>query len=163
MAQGAHEAWEPDEGGPGTESEDLVGDEGERAEVGVFTVDATVVEELKCGPAVVGLPEQVWDGDEDEQGDAVGGLAGEEEASLRGKEQACAEGEEEKGHGRFVEEADAGGDAEDGPPGPWVFAFRELNESEKAGKPEGGFPAVHGKVAVLPEVHGGEEDGEHGE
>ena len=86
------------------------------AKDGVLVFFYAVVQELECGPVVVDLPEEVGEGDEDEERDAEGGPAVEEEVALRCAEQAEAEGDEEERHRRLVEQAEAGGDAEDGPP-----------------------------------------------
>jgi len=87
---------------------------------------------------------------------------------LWGAEEREAEADEEEDHRWLVEEADAGGDAEDGPPhGCAVDALlliaKEQDEGEEAGHPEHAFEAVHAEVAVEAEIQRDGDDGHHAE
>ena len=77
------------------------------------------------------------------------------------KEQADAGGDEKEEDGGFVEQPDAGGEAEDGPP-EWLWsAVDETNERERAEHPEDGLEGVHGEKAVDADVDRDNEDTEH--
>ena len=74
-----------------------------------------------------------------------------------------ADGDEEEEDRRFVEQADAGGESEDGPPEGLRSAVDETNERERAEHPEDGLEGVHGEKAVDGDVDGCDEDAEHRE
>jgi hypothetical protein len=157
------DAGDPEQHGDGMELHDLSEQELRRGEDDVLVVDAAVAEKLECGPVIVDLPKDVGHGDKEQERDAKSGPAGEEHSALRGAEQTEAEGDEEEGHRGLVQEADAGGDAEDDPPLRGRAAAKDEDESEDAGHPEHGLAGVHGEEAVECDVAGGEEEGEHRE
>ena len=99
----------------------------------------------------------------EEEAESEGGPAAEEDAALGGEEETDDEGDEEEGHGWLVEEAEAGGDAEDDPPLPRAGAGDDADDGEEAGHPEDRFDGVHGEEAVDAEVLRCEEDAEHGQ
>ena len=160
-AQEGDEAGDPEEDIGRVQHLDLGVDEGKKRKHDVFVPDHAVVEEFEGWPAVVDLPEEVGQGDEDEERDGDGAPSGEEDAALGGEEEAEAEGDEEEGHGRLVEEAEAGGEAKDDPPFPRAGTGEDADDGECAGHPEEGFEGVHGEEAVDAEELGGDEDAEH--
>lgn len=162
-AQEGDEAGDPEEGVEGVHHHELGSEEGEQGELDVFMLELAVVEKFEGGPAMVRLPEEVGESDPDEESDGEGGPAGEEDAALGCEEEANAETDEEEGHRGLVEEAEAGGDAEDRPPLAETGAGEDADESEGREHPEDGFDGVHGEKAVEGEVLGGAEDAEHGE
>src|SRR5260370_930667 len=100
---------------------------------------------------MLNLPDEVWQGDQDEQGDACCCPLVEEHASLRGQQQGCEHSEEEEGHRRLVQEAKTGGEAEEEPQFARATTHDE-DEGEEAYHPEVGFDRVHGEEAVCAEV-----------
>jgi len=65
--------------------ENLLAEEGKRAELDVLIFKLPVAQELQRRPVVLNLPHEIRESDEDEQRDTDGGPAVEEQASLGGE------------------------------------------------------------------------------
>jgi hypothetical protein len=115
-AQQGDETGDPEQSVGGVHLQELREEEAYRTEDDVLVPNLAVVEELQCRPAVVNLPEHVGQHDNDDECDGECGPACEEDAALWCKQKAESDGDEEEEDRRFVEQADAGGESEDGPP-----------------------------------------------
>ncbi len=104
-AEEGDDSGDPEEGGEWVEHGDLAEEEGQEAEDDVFVAERSVAEEFQGGPVVVDLPEEVGEGDEDEERDGDGGVTAGEDGSLGSEEESDEECEEEEGHGGLVEQA----------------------------------------------------------
>ena len=109
------------------------------------------------------LPKNVGKADENKQSDAQCGEAREEQAALRRAKERDAEGDQEERHGWLVEQANAGGDAEDEPPGALGVAAQDEQESEDAEGPEDRLPGVHGEEPIGADELRAAEQAQHGE
>ena len=187
-AEKKDEAGQPEEDVEGVECLDLLVEKGEWREDGVLAAATIVLQELERGPVVMDLPEEVGAGDQEHEGNAGEGFAAEKQRSADARGEECeAERDQKEGHGRLVEQAEAGSETEAEPGGetlpggmggrqgngvrrgvPWrgrgeAEVMLEREQGEQAAHPEEGLEGVHGEEAVDAEVLRGDEDAEHGE
>jgi len=80
---------------------------------------------------------------------------------LRRAKQAEPECGEEEGHGRLVEQADAGGDAEKRPPEACRAAALDEDDCKQTEAPEHGFAGVHGEETVKADVLWATDEADH--
>src|ERR1035438_5960402 len=166
---GAAGKSEPDksaepEGGGGEEQDlDLFEEEHQGGQLDVLVGVGDAAKELIGGEVVDPLPEEVGEGEEDEQGHSGGAVPGPEDAALRAAEQADEQCDEEEDGGVLVLNAEAGEQAEE-EPGPGAGgAVGEAQYDEEGAHPEAGLEGVHGEEVGGAEEDGGSEDGGHGE
>jgi hypothetical protein len=130
-------------------------------------VHLAVVDELKSGEVVVNLPEQIGEGQQDDENDAESRAACEDDAPLRREHESDEQRDKKDDHRRFVLDAQAAGEAEEDPParcGRCVWrAAQEHQDGEDGSHPEDRLEGVHGEEAVEAEKLRRQQDAEHGE
>lgn len=119
---------------------------------------------------VADLPEEVGQGNGDDESDGDGEPSAGEQAALRGEQECDESGDEKEDDGVLVFEAEASADAKDDPPGAADtvgvgkrVGLGDTDEGEGAEHPENGVEGVHRQIAVDAEVNAGNGDAKHGQ
>lgn len=122
-----------------------------------------VAQKLQSGPVVLHLPQQVWQRDQEQQGDAAERPAGEEQPTLGGEQQAKPDSQQKESHGGLVEQANSGGHAKDRPPNPRGPPALQKQEGQNTSHPEHRLKRVHGEKSINADELRAHEKAEHGQ
>jgi hypothetical protein len=128
IAQKPDEARDPDQRGKRVQIAQLGTEEWERGKFDVLVVKLTVAQELKRGPVIVDLPNQVRQRDKDKQRNAGRGPFAGQQAARGSDQQRGEQAEEEEGQRRLIKQTKPAGEAE---PKPEALGCSAANEDQR--------------------------------